>query len=80
MKSTGVVRKVDPLGRIVLPVELRKTLGIAERDGLEIYVDGEEIILQKYEPACVFCGEAKGVKEYKGKNICRECLNDLRNK
>lgn len=74
------MRKVDPLGRIVLPVELRKTLGIAERDGLEIYVDGEEIILQKYEPACVFCGEAKGVKEYKGKNICRECLNDLRNK
>ncbi|HBP64863.1 MAG TPA: AbrB family transcriptional regulator, partial [Desulfosporosinus sp.] len=58
MKSTGIVRKVDELGRIVLPMELRRTLGIAEKDAMEIYVDQEKIILKKYEPACVFCGNA----------------------
>jgi len=56
MKSTGVVRKVDELGRVVIPIELRRTLGIAEKDALEIYVDHEKIILKKYEPACIFCG------------------------
>ena len=71
MKSTGIVRKVDELGRIVLPIELRRTLEIAERDSLEIYVDGSTIILKKYEPACVFCGDAKDVLSYKGRNICR---------
>ena len=59
MKSTGIVRKVDELGRIVLPMELRRSLGIAEKDALEIYVDAEKIILKKYEPACVFCGNAQ---------------------
>jgi len=58
MKATGIVRKVDELGRIVLPIELRRTLGIDEKDPLEIYVDQEKIILKKYEPACVFCGNA----------------------
>ena len=57
MKSTGVVRKVDELGRIVLPIELRRSLDIAEKDALEIYVDGEQVVLKKYQPACVFCGE-----------------------
>ena len=55
MKSTGIVRKVDELGRIVIPKELRNTLNIEEKDSLEIYVDGEHIILKKYEPACIFC-------------------------
>ena len=73
MKSTGVVRKLDVLGRIVLPAELRKTLDIAEKDALEIYVDGEQIILKKYQPACIFCGDAKDVINYKGKNICKCC-------
>jgi len=59
MKSTGIVRKIDPLGRIVLPKELRKTLGINEKDPLEIFVDGESIILSKYEPACIFCWSVK---------------------
>ena len=77
MKSTGIVRKVDELGRIVLPIELRRTLDIAERDALEIYVDGASIILQKYEPACVFCGNAKDVTVFKGKNVCAECIADL---
>ena len=55
LKSTGIVRKVDELGRIVLPIELRRTLDIAEKDSLEIYMDGPSIILKKYQPACIFC-------------------------
>ena len=78
MKSTGIVRKVDELGRIVLPIELRRTLEIAERDSLEIYVEGSTIILKKYEPACIFCGDAKDVVNYKGRNICRTCLDELK--
>lgn len=77
MKSTGVVRKVDELGRIVIPIELRRTMGIEEKDALEIYVDSEKIILRKYEPACIFCGNAEEVLNYKGKNICRSCLTEL---
>lgn len=77
MKSTGIVRKVDELGRIVLPIELRRTLEIAERDSLEIYVEGSTIILKKYEPACIFCGDAKDVINYKGRNICRKCLEEM---
>jgi len=78
MKSTGIVRKVDELGRVVLPIELRRTLDIAEKDALEIYVDGATIILRKYEPACIFCDNAKDIKVYKGKNICPECLSALK--
>ena len=78
MKSTGVVRRVDELGRIVIPIELRRTLDIAEKDALEIYVDGEQIILKKYEPACIFCGDARNVINYKGKNICQSCLEEIR--
>ncbi|HIG0358902.1 MAG: AbrB/MazE/SpoVT family DNA-binding domain-containing protein [Clostridium sp.] len=77
MKSTGVVRKMDQLGRIVIPMELRRTLNIEEGDGLEIYTEGEQIILKKYAPACIFCGEAKEVINFKGKNICRICLKEL---
>ena len=78
MKATGIVRKVDELGRIVLPIELRRTLDIAEKDALEIYTDGNTIILKKYEPACIFCENATDVKVYKGKNICSNCLNELK--
>ncbi|ACO85971.1 MULTISPECIES: AbrB/MazE/SpoVT family DNA-binding domain-containing protein [Clostridium] len=77
MKSTGVVRKLDNLGRVVLPKELRKTLNLDEKDPLEIYVDGEQIILKKYAPACIFCGEANEVINFKGKNICKICLKEL---
>ena len=66
MKSTGIVRKVDELGRIVLPIELRRTLGIEEKDRIEIFVDGESIILRKYQPACIFCDNAKDIINYKG--------------
>ena len=77
MKSTGIVRKVDELGRIVLPIELRRTLDIAERDELEIYMEGDRIILQKFEPACIFCGNARDVSGYKGKNVCANCRREL---
>ena len=78
MKSTGIVRKVDDLGRIVLPIELRRTMDIAEKDAIEIYVDGPSIILRKYEPTCIFCGDAKNITNYRGKNICPSCLKELK--
>lgn len=77
MKSTGIVRKVDELGRVVIPIELRRTLSIGEKDSLEIYVDSDKIILKKYEPACIFCGNAENVINYKGKNICEHCLKEM---
>lgn len=80
MKSTGIVRKVDELGRIVLPIELRRTLGIEEKDRIEIFVDGESIILRKYKPACIFCDNAKDIINYKGKNICPDCIRAMNEK
>ncbi len=77
MKSIGIVRKVDELGRIVLPIEMRRTLGIGEKDSLEIFIDGETVVLKKYSPACIFCGNAKNNFDYKGKRICRDCLSNL---
>ena len=77
MKSTGIVRKVDELGRIVLPIELRRNLGIAEKDSLEIYVEGSSIILRKYQPSCIFCDNADDIVVFKGKNICTECLKEI---
>lgn len=74
MKATGIVRKVDELGRVVIPIELRRTLGIDLKDPLEIYVDGEQIIFKKYEPACIFCGNARDMTNFKGKNICKDCI------
>ncbi len=66
------------MGRIVLPIELRRTLDIAEKDAIEIYVDGDSIILRKYEPTCIFCGDGKNVESFKGKNICASCLRELK--
>ncbi|MBM7624221.1 AbrB/MazE/SpoVT family DNA-binding domain-containing protein [Sporohalobacter salinus] len=77
MKSTGIVRKVDDLGRIVIPKELRKTLNINEKDSLEIYVDGESIILKKYEPGCTFCNNVGNTTIFKGKTICKDCLAEM---
>lgn len=77
MKSTGIVRKVDELGRIVLPIELRRTLDIAERDELEIFMENDRIVLQKYEPSCVFCASSNGLVTYRGKNVCRECARNM---
>lgn len=77
MKSTGIIRKVDNLGRIVLPIELRRTMDIAERDELEIYMENERIILQKYEQACIFCGSSRGLISYRRKNVCQDCLKKM---
>ena len=79
MKATGIVRKVDELGRIVLPIELRRTLDIEIKDPIEIYVDGDYILLKKYEPACIFCGNAKNVKRIHDKNVCGECVKEMQN-
>lgn len=77
VKSTGIVRKVDELGRIVLPIELRNKLDIAEKDPIEIYVDGSSIILKKYEPNCIFCGNSKDLIAYNDKLICKKCQQKL---
>ncbi len=74
MKSTGIVRKVDELGRVVLPIELRRTMDIAERDKLEIFVDDDSIILRKFQPSCIFCDSVRDITTYKGKNICSSCI------
>ena len=78
MKSTGIVRRIDELGRIVLPVELRRTLDIGERETMEIFVDGSSIVLKKYSPACIFCDSGRDVSIFKGKNVCARCLRQLR--
>lgn len=77
MKSTGIIRKVDELGRIVLPIELRRTLDIAERDALEIFVSEETIILKKFQPSCIFCDSAKNIISFRGKNVCAACAATL---
>ena len=79
MKSTGIVRKIDELGRIVLPIEIRNTMDIKNRDSIEIFVSDDRIILKKYEPACLFCGNADDVAFFKGKLICKDCLVLLKN-
>lgn len=77
MKSTGIIREVDKLGRIVLPIELRRVLDIAEKDELEIYMENDRIILQKFEPSCVFCSSSQGLVSYKGKNVCQGCIRNM---
>ena len=80
MKSTGIVRKVDELGRIVLPIELRKSMDIDKKgDAVEIFIDDDRIILKKYQPACIFCDSSSNVISFEGKRICEECLAKLKN-
>ena len=79
MKSTGVIRRVDELGRVVIPIELRTQFGISEKDPMEIYVEGSSIVLKKYEPNCIFCGSTKDLIEYKDKLVCAKCAENLRN-
>ena len=77
MRGTGIVRKIDPLGRIILPIELRKVLNIDIADSLEIYVTDNEIMLKKYQPACIFCNNAKEMIVFKNKNICKKCISEF---
>ena len=77
MKSTGIVRRVDELGRVVIPIELRNKFDIKEKDPIEIYVDGSSIVLKKYEPNCIFCGSTKKLITYKDKLVCPKCIENL---
>ncbi len=77
MRKTGIVRKVDELGRVVLPVELRQTMGIETETRLEVHREEQTIVIKKVEAACVFCGGTGKHIEYKGKRICAECLRLL---
>jgi len=77
MKSTGIVRRVDELGRIVIPMELRRTFGIEIKDPLEIFVDGDAIVLSKFQSVCVFCGASSQIETFKGKNVCHDCKSEL---
>lgn len=78
MKDTGIVRKIDEMGRLVLPKEMRTKMGINTGDEIEFYSENERIILRKYEPTCLFCGGETMITEYKGKRICADCLADIK--
>ncbi len=78
MKSTGIVRKIDELGRIVLPIELRTNMDLKTKDAVEIFVDADKIILKKYEPSCMFCGKADPITLFKGKIICTDCIEEIK--
>lgn len=77
MKTSGIIRRMDELGRVVLPIEIRRSLDIEERDPIEITVDGDHIILKKYQQTCIFCSEAEDLLDYCDKRVCRECLKKL---
>ena len=77
MKSTGIVRRIDELGRIVLPIELRNKMDIKNKDSIEIFVEDDRIILKKYVPACLFCGNAEDVIHYRSKLVCKHCLEEM---
>ncbi|MBR6411324.1 MAG: AbrB/MazE/SpoVT family DNA-binding domain-containing protein [Clostridia bacterium] len=80
MKATGITRKLDELGRIVLPISIRDEFDLKEKDPVEIYTDDDKIILKKYHPACIFCGNADDVIYYRDKRICSACLSELKSK
>ena len=79
MKSTGIVRKIDELGRIVLPMEIRKVLDIQQRDSLEMFIDEEKIVLQKYQPSCIFCTQTENIVYFNGKRVCSACIEKMKN-
>ncbi|MCQ2547987.1 MAG: AbrB/MazE/SpoVT family DNA-binding domain-containing protein [Clostridia bacterium] len=80
MKETGVSRPLDPLGRVVIPIEIRRNLNINQGDLLEFFVEDSSLILKKYQAACVLCGSQENLQEIKGKNICKACKDELNNK
>ena len=77
MKKTGIIRKLDKLGRVVLPIELRRGLDWNEHDRVEIFIEDDRVILQKYEPNCLFCGGTKNLKEFRGKQVCARCVEKM---
>ncbi len=77
MKESGIVRNVDNVGRVVIPMEIRKIMSIKEGDPVEIVKENNQIILRKYQVGCIFCGEDKGLLEFKGMNVCNGCKKEL---
>ena len=78
MKSTGFVKKIDDLGRILIPKEIRSSMELDNKDSLEIFIESDRIILQKYQPSCIFCKNADNVVFFEGRRICAECLSKLK--
>ena len=78
MENMGYSRRVDELGRVVLPIEIRRRLGIEERDALDISLDKDRIIMKKWQQACVFCGSEISVDTYKEKQVCKSCAGELK--
>ena len=78
MKATGIVRRLDELGRVVIPIELRRTLEMEDRQEIEIYVEDDVIILKKFEKACLFCDRKMDVMEVHGKSVCRKCIDEMK--
>ena len=79
MKSLGTVRKIDELGRIVLPIETRRRLNLEPKDPVEIFVEKDRVVIKKYEPACILCGEMNDIVDFKDRKICKKCLADIQN-
>lgn len=77
MKSTGIIRKVDELGRVVIPIEIRNQFNIVEKDPIEIYVEGSTIVLRKFEESCIFCGNTENLTEFNDRLICQECSKKI---
>ena len=78
MKTTGIVRKIDELGRIVVPKEMRRVLDIKNLDPVEITLEGDSIIITKYSPSCIYCGKDEGIVSFKNKSLCYDCLQELK--
>ena len=78
VKSTGIVRQVDELGRSVRPIDMRRSVDLVAKDAVEMYVEGSSVILKKYKPSCIFCDTTKDIVVFKGKNICPKCLKELK--
>ena len=78
MRSTGIIRAIDSLGRVVLPIELRRSMDLSQHDALEITLENDAIVLRKYEPNCIFCGSMRDLRTLRGKQVCRSCREALR--
>lgn len=76
-KATGLVRKIDDLGRVVIPAEIRRIMGIGEKNPIEIYIEFDKIILKKYEQTCTFCGTSEDLRSYQGKIVCKKCTEEV---
>jgi len=78
MKSTGMVRKIDPLGRLVIPIEVRRVLGLKENEPVEMFVSGKQVIVQKYEASCITCGSTENIIKFNERNLCDACIEKIK--